>query len=332
MKHGALAWGFAALGLLLAVPAQAADTVYYYYTDSLHSAVAVTDAQGTVIERTYYAPYGQVLNRDLRDGPGYTGHAEDPETNLVYMQQRYYDPEAGRFLSTDPVQADGEGGSFNRYAYAADNPYRYYDPDGRQDCANSSKDKGGRCGPPPGQPCTGSLIGGGACGALNLSVTIIDNYYRRGADNGAASGIGKPPSMIAPSGQLSYPQMTHLVATNNKSKQSDALIIAVAWKESSFEPSAHAVGSSAIGLMMMTRGAALDAGYPYYTLSDPATNIRAASTYLQLRIDEAHGSVRNGLNGYGTGVGYADNILRAAYELEFPYIEQPQAVLDKIHP
>ena len=132
MRRPVLAWMFAALGLLLATPACAADTVYYYSSDTVHSEVVVTDASRNVVERTYYAPYGQVLNRDLRDGPGYTGHEEDPETNLVYMQQRYYDPEAGRFLSTDPVQADGNGGSFNRYAYANDNPYRYMDPDGRE--------------------------------------------------------------------------------------------------------------------------------------------------------------------------------------------------------
>ena len=133
MSRCALAWTFAALGLLAATPAFAADTVYYYYTDSLHSAVAVTDAQGNVVERTYYGPYGQVLNRNLRDGPGYTGHEEDPETNLVYMQQRYYCPECGRFISTDPVGVDPtSGGNFNRYEYANDNPYRYTDPDGRQ--------------------------------------------------------------------------------------------------------------------------------------------------------------------------------------------------------
>ncbi len=137
MKHAALAWVFAVLGLLLAAPVHAADTVYYYSSDTIHSEVVVTDQNRNVVERTYYAPYGQVLNRDLRDGPGYTGHEEDPETNLVYMQQRYYDPEAGRFLSVDPVQATGDGGNFNRYEYAKDNPYRFTDPFGMYECSGS---------------------------------------------------------------------------------------------------------------------------------------------------------------------------------------------------
>jgi uncharacterized protein RhaS with RHS repeats len=50
----------------------------------------------------------------------------------LYMQQRYYDPIAGRFLSVDPVTTDAKtGGHFNRYAYADNNPYKYTDPDGR---------------------------------------------------------------------------------------------------------------------------------------------------------------------------------------------------------
>jgi uncharacterized protein RhaS with RHS repeats len=48
------------------------------------------------------------------------------------MQQRYSDPVAGRFLSIDPVTTDANnGGSFNRYAYANNSPYKYVDPDGR---------------------------------------------------------------------------------------------------------------------------------------------------------------------------------------------------------
>jgi RHS repeat-associated protein len=57
---------------------------------------------------------------------------EDADTNLVYMQQRYYDPSIGRFLSVDPVDASGtDGSNLDRYWYANDNPYRYTDPDGR---------------------------------------------------------------------------------------------------------------------------------------------------------------------------------------------------------
>jgi hypothetical protein len=50
----------------------------------------------------------------------------------LYMQQRYYEPVAGRFLSVDPVTTDAKtGSSFNRYVYANNNPYKYIDPDGR---------------------------------------------------------------------------------------------------------------------------------------------------------------------------------------------------------
>ena len=49
------------------------------------------------------------------------------------MQQRYYDPIAGRFLSVDPVTTDTKtGDSFNRYLYGNNNPYSFVDPDGRQ--------------------------------------------------------------------------------------------------------------------------------------------------------------------------------------------------------
>jgi uncharacterized protein RhaS with RHS repeats len=48
------------------------------------------------------------------------------------MQQRYYDPVAGRFLSVDPITTDAKtGSSFNRYVYGNNNPYRFTDPDGR---------------------------------------------------------------------------------------------------------------------------------------------------------------------------------------------------------
>ncbi|MDZ4327931.1 MAG: RHS repeat-associated core domain-containing protein [Pseudomonas sp.] len=107
-------------------------TVSYYHADALGSPVATTDAARNILERTYYAPYGEALNRTV-DGPGYTGHVMDAATGLVYAQQRYYDPLVGKFLSIDPVAADpNSGGNFNRYWYANDNPYKFTDPDGRE--------------------------------------------------------------------------------------------------------------------------------------------------------------------------------------------------------
>ncbi len=113
--------------------AQAVETVEYIHTDALGSPVAVTDANGVVIERTVYEPYGAVVGGPVKDGPGYTGHVSDSATGLSYMQQRYMDPEIGGFLSVDPVTADADPSiQFNRFRYANSNPYRFKDPNGRQ--------------------------------------------------------------------------------------------------------------------------------------------------------------------------------------------------------
>ncbi|MGO4549475.1 RHS repeat-associated core domain-containing protein, partial [Lysobacter sp. 2RAF19] len=121
--------------------------VKYQHTDALGSPVKVTDANRALLEATEYEPYGKVLNRPIHDGPGFTGHVEDAATGLTHMQQRYYDPAIGRFLSVDPVTADGNtGGNFNRYKYAANNPYSFKDPDGRQECRSCEMSYGAAVG------------------------------------------------------------------------------------------------------------------------------------------------------------------------------------------
>jgi RHS repeat-associated protein len=107
------------------------SSVTYIHTDGLGSPVARSDASGRLISRTRYEPYGYVAS-GVTPTIGFTGHVNDVDTGLTYMQQRYYDPVAGRFLSTDPVTTDANtGGSFNRYAYANNSPYKYIDPNGR---------------------------------------------------------------------------------------------------------------------------------------------------------------------------------------------------------
>jgi RHS repeat-associated protein len=132
LKSATTALLLALATLVCAAPA-AAQTVEYVHTDALGSVVAVTDANRNIVERREYEPYGYQLTPTLQNGPGYTGHVQDASTGLTYMQQRYYDPLLGRFLSVDPVTMHdtGDARHFNRYGYANNNPYTYNDPDGR---------------------------------------------------------------------------------------------------------------------------------------------------------------------------------------------------------
>jgi len=130
LSQGLLLWLISVLALV-ALPVSGA-TVEYLHTDALGSIVAVTNSAGQVIERREYEPYGRQLKPTvLADGPGYTGHVSDAATGLDYMQQRYYDPGIGKFLSADPVRASNAGANFHRYKYAANNPYRFTDLDAR---------------------------------------------------------------------------------------------------------------------------------------------------------------------------------------------------------
>lgn len=117
--------------------ALAGELVTYYHNDVAGSPIAATDAKGYYIWRTSYEPYGQRIQNDaeyaasIENNRWFTGHVEDVETGTLYMQARHYDPAIGRFMSVDPIRfVESEPHTFTRYAYAANNPYRYTDPDG----------------------------------------------------------------------------------------------------------------------------------------------------------------------------------------------------------
>lgn len=131
----------ARLTLLLAFAAFAAGasaqsaTITFFHNDALGSPAIATDANGDVLWKENYMPYGQpqqvaaaVPNNKL----WFTGKPYDPGTGLSYFGARYYIPVIGRFTGMDPKGlAPEDPHSFNRYAYANNNPYKYVDPDGR---------------------------------------------------------------------------------------------------------------------------------------------------------------------------------------------------------
>ena len=132
----------------------------YQDTDALGSVIRQTDKDGNEYPGAgtgpVYDAWGKMVSGSVQDAPGYTGHVEDSSTGLVYMQQRYYDPNVGRFLSMDPVDANGTNGSnLDRYWYANDNPYRYTDPTGM---------------------CTGTLL----CNSDGTTAAIFGGGYTTG--------------------------------------------------------------------------------------------------------------------------------------------------------
>ncbi len=129
--------------LLFVSLAKAETTVTYYVNDALGSPVAAMDEAGALKWRKHYKPFGEEFDAADAVGEkiGYTGHVHDDSTGLTYMQARYYDPIVGRFMGIDPIGFDESNPlSFNRYAYANNNPYRFVDPDGREALPGVSRD------------------------------------------------------------------------------------------------------------------------------------------------------------------------------------------------
>jgi RHS repeat-associated protein len=121
------------LGVSLPFVASAV-TVTYFHNDISGSPMLATDAGGNVVWKETYRPYGDRYNNQAAGANNklwFAGKPYDSSTGLSYMGARYYDPVIGRFMGTDPKGVEPDNlHSFNRYAYANNNPYRYVDPDG----------------------------------------------------------------------------------------------------------------------------------------------------------------------------------------------------------
>ena len=119
---------------LLSSTVQAADKVTYIHNDALGSPVAATDANGKLLWREDYKPYGERIRKEVASKDNtlwYTGKPHEEDFGLSYFGARWYSPQMGRFTGLDPAGfSEGNVQSFNRYAYANNNPYVYVDPNG----------------------------------------------------------------------------------------------------------------------------------------------------------------------------------------------------------
>jgi RHS repeat-associated protein len=107
----------------------------YQIGNHLGSATLELDAQAELVSFEEYTPYGSSSYQAVRSAAEvpkryrYTGKERDEESGLCYHGARYCLPWLNRWLNCDQSER-GESGA-NLYQYAADNPVRFFDPDGK---------------------------------------------------------------------------------------------------------------------------------------------------------------------------------------------------------
>ncbi|ONK25447.1 hypothetical protein BVE85_09925 [Streptococcus azizii] len=104
---------------------------YQYLTNQAGSVTGLTK-DGQAVASSKYQLYGST--KDSTDETGnpyaYNGEARDG-TGLDYLRARYYDSQAGTFLTEDSYSGSRSNPlSQNRYAYVQNNPVNYTDPSG----------------------------------------------------------------------------------------------------------------------------------------------------------------------------------------------------------
>ena len=120
-------------GVLAMRDANGTLSLYVPFTDNLGSVTRIYDSSAHEVFNASYDAWGNqtLWLNDIGFIRGYTGHEMLPQFGLINMNGRLYDPQIGRFLSTDNyVQEPYDSQNFNRYSYCLNNPLKYTDPSG----------------------------------------------------------------------------------------------------------------------------------------------------------------------------------------------------------
>ncbi|MGX5797164.1 RHS repeat-associated core domain-containing protein, partial [Pseudomonas sp. E2-15] len=100
---------------------------FHYQLDHLGTPQELTAPDGEIVWSAHYRAYGQISRLDIEriDNPlRFQGQYFDPESGLHYNRHRYYNPDIGRYLTSDPVKL---AGGINAYQYVP-NPTSWVDP------------------------------------------------------------------------------------------------------------------------------------------------------------------------------------------------------------
>lgn len=122
-------------GEYLPTQMEAGGATLHIHGDHLQTPREITDDAGTVVWASRHEAFGAVTVDEDPDGDSATvtfnhrfpGQYEDVESGMYYNWNRYYNPETGRYFTSDPI---GLQGGLNTYSYVDGNPARFMDPIG----------------------------------------------------------------------------------------------------------------------------------------------------------------------------------------------------------
>lgn len=114
------------------------EKVYYYHTNHLSSAMALSNTNGNLVERVAFDVYGvpifsnaagtELEVSSVGNNILFTGREYDAELRIHYFRARYQHPYIGRFMQHDPLMySDG----LNIYTYVYNNSLFFVDPSGK---------------------------------------------------------------------------------------------------------------------------------------------------------------------------------------------------------
>ena len=116
-------------------------TSYFYLLNLQGDIIGIYDSNGNIVVQYVYDSWGKLISitGSLADTVGvknplrYRGYYYDTLSGLYYLQSRYYDPETGRFISSDTLLIAGNDTiqGTNLFAYCYNNPVMYVDPTGQ---------------------------------------------------------------------------------------------------------------------------------------------------------------------------------------------------------
>ncbi|MFA7106616.1 MAG: RHS repeat-associated core domain-containing protein, partial [Candidatus Izemoplasmatales bacterium] len=114
-------------------------TNYLYIKNIQGDITKIIEEDGTVVVEYFYDGYGNIVKTEgtLKNTIGtynslrYRSYKYDNEIGMYYLNSRYYNPEIGRFISSDGLLGEmGNIKSTNMYAYCANNPVMFTDSTG----------------------------------------------------------------------------------------------------------------------------------------------------------------------------------------------------------